>query len=40
MEYDINICYRSRPGVLRRIYPYCGSYGSQHIRFCMQGTVR
>ena len=28
------------PGVLRRIYPYCGSYGSRHIRFCMQGTVR
>ena len=30
---------RALPGVLRRIYPYCGSYDSRHICFCMQGTV-
>ena len=27
---------KALPGVLRRIYPYCGSYGSLHICFCIK----
>ena len=29
---------KALPGVLRRIYPYCGYYGSLHICFCIHRT--